>query len=180
MSVSTGDGLEVAGVEPLLVSGQTMAHPGELLAEDFDVGRPVLAGAEGSGVRAAADGLRRALERNAKATIARFAWHNWERLGLLSVRDDDLVLHSMKWPDEVRSPDELTPDASELMDSITTDDISGYRDHCREALGELIAAKAEGKQAPQPAEAEAQQPGQVVDPDGSPECVRAEGQRVPR
>ncbi|WP_406434573.1 Ku protein [Streptomyces sp. NBC_01589] len=118
--------------------------------------------------------LRRALERNAKAAIAKFAWHNRERLGLLSVRDDALVLHSMKWPDEVRSPDELAPDAVdldedeiqraiELMDSMTTDNISGYRDHYREALEELIAAKAEGKQAPQPAEGEAQQPGQVVD-----------------
>ncbi|MGW3737240.1 non-homologous end joining protein Ku [Streptomyces sp. NPDC005148] len=118
--------------------------------------------------------LRRALERNAKAAIAKFAWHNRERLGLLSVRDDALILHSMKWPDEVRDPSELAPDsidlnedeiqrAIELMDSMTTDDISGYRDHYREALEELIAAKAEGKAAPQPAEGEAEQPGQVVD-----------------
>ncbi|MFF1900872.1 Ku protein [Streptomyces sp. NPDC058206] len=118
--------------------------------------------------------LRRALERNAKAAVAKFAWHNRERLGLLSVRDDALVLHSMKWPDEVRDPSELAPDsidldedeiqrAIELMDSMTADDISGYRDHYREALEELIAAKAEGKEAPQPAEGEAQQPGQVVD-----------------
>ncbi|MFI5635332.1 Ku protein [Streptomyces sp. NPDC051664] len=118
--------------------------------------------------------LRRALERNSKAAIAKFAWHNRERLGLLSVRDDALVLHSMKWPDEVRSPDELAPDAidldedeiqraMELMDSMTTDDISGYRDHYRDALEELIAAKSEGKELPEPAEGEEQQPGQVVD-----------------
>ncbi|WP_326608186.1 Ku protein [Streptomyces sp. NBC_01799] len=118
--------------------------------------------------------LRRALERYAKAAVAKFAWHNRERLGLLSVRDDALVLHSMKWPDEVRDPSELAPDsidldedeiqrAIELMDSMTADDISGYRDHYREALEELIAAKAEGKEAPLPAEGEAQQPGQVVD-----------------
>ncbi|MFF3354088.1 Ku protein [Streptomyces sp. NPDC002917] len=118
--------------------------------------------------------LRRALERNSKAAIAKFAWHNRERLGLLSVRDDALVLHSMKWPDEVRSPDELAPDAMdldedeiqramELMDSMTTSDISGYRDHYREALEELIAAKSEGKELPESAEGEAQQPAQVVD-----------------
>lgn len=105
--------------------------------------------------------LRRALERNSKAAIAKFAWHNRERLGLLSVRDDALVLHSMKWPDEVRSPSGLTPDAVdldddeiqraiELMDSMTTDDISGYRDHYREALEELIAAKSDGQELPQP------------------------------
>ncbi|MGW3692220.1 non-homologous end joining protein Ku, partial [Streptomyces sp. NPDC005125] len=118
--------------------------------------------------------LRRALERNSKAAIAKFAWHNRERLGLLSVRDDALVLHSMKWPDEVRSPSGLAPDgvdldedeiqrAMELMDSMTTDDISGYRDHYREALEELIAAKSEGMELPEPAEGQAQQPGQVVD-----------------
>ncbi len=118
--------------------------------------------------------LRRALERNSKAAIAKFAWHNRERLGLLSVRDDALVLHSMKWPDEVRDPSELAPDsidldedeiqrAMELMDSMTTDDISGFRDRYREALEELIAAKAEGKELPEPAEGEEQQPGQVVD-----------------
>ncbi|MFB7313128.1 Ku protein [Streptomyces sp. NPDC056192] len=118
--------------------------------------------------------LRRALERNSKAAIAKFAWHNRERLGLLSVRDDALVLHSMKWPDEVRSPDELAPDAidldedeiqraMELMDSMTTSGISSYRDHYREALEELIAAKSEGKEIPSPDEGEARQPAQVVD-----------------
>lgn len=83
--------------------------------------------------------LRRALARDAKVAVAKFAWHNRERLGLLSVRDDALVLHSMKWPDEVRDPSELAPNgidldedeiqrAIELMDSMTTDDISGYRE----------------------------------------------------
>ncbi|MEU3656456.1 Ku protein [Streptomyces sp. NPDC032161] len=107
--------------------------------------------------------LRRALERNSKAAIAKFAWHDRERLGLLSVREDALVLHSMKWPDEVRSPDELAPGpadldkhelerALELIDRMTTDSLSGYRDQYRDALKELIAAKSEGKTRPAPAE----------------------------
>ncbi|WP_327259807.1 MULTISPECIES: non-homologous end joining protein Ku [unclassified Streptomyces] len=118
--------------------------------------------------------LRRALERNAKAAIAKFAWHNRERLGLLSIRDDALVLHAMKWPDEVRPPDELAPDAvdlnedevqraMQLIDSMTTDDISGYRDHYREALEELIEAKSEGKQPPTPAEEGEETGGGVID-----------------
>ncbi|MFD9607666.1 Ku protein [Streptomyces sp. NPDC056441] len=118
--------------------------------------------------------LRRALERNSKVAIAKFAWHNRERLGLLSIRDDALVLHSMKWPDELRSPDELTPkpvdldedelaEAMKLIDSMTTDDISSYRDHYREALEELIAAKAEGKVPPEPAEEGEGAPGGVID-----------------
>ncbi|MEW1693431.1 Ku protein [Streptomyces sp. NPDC091265] len=118
--------------------------------------------------------LRRALERTSKAAIAKFAWHGRERLGLLSIRDDALVLHSMKWPDEVRSPAELAPDgvdldedeirqAMELMDSMTADDISGYRDQYRDALEQLIEAKAEGKVLPEPAEGGGRQSGKVVD-----------------
>ncbi|WP_405699035.1 Ku protein [Streptomyces sp. NBC_01383] len=118
--------------------------------------------------------LRRALERTSKAAVAKFAWHNRERLGLLSIRDDALVLHSMKWPDEVRSPAELAPDpadvdedeikrAMELMDSMTTDDISGYRDEYRNALEELIEAKTEGKELPEAAEGGEKQSGEVLD-----------------
>ncbi|WP_442813074.1 Ku protein [Streptomyces sp. NBC_01800] len=58
--------------------------------------------------------LRRALERNARVAVAKFAWHNRKRLGLLSVRDDVLILHSMKWPDEVRDSSEPAPDGIDL------------------------------------------------------------------
>ncbi|MCX5144646.1 Ku protein [Streptomyces sp. NBC_00338] len=118
--------------------------------------------------------LRRALERNSKVAVAKFAWHNRERLGLLSIRGDALVLHSMKWPDEVRDPAEVAPDAAdvdegeikralELMDSMTTDDITGYRDEYRHALEELIEAKLEGKAPPEQADDGEQKPAQVVD-----------------
>jgi len=118
--------------------------------------------------------LRRALERTSKAAVAKYAWHNRERLGLLSIRDDALVLHSMKWPDEVRSPAELAPpavdldedeieQALELMDSMTTDDISGYRDRYRDAMEELIEAKIEGKEPPKDAEGGEAKTGQIVD-----------------
>ncbi|WP_327713715.1 Ku protein (plasmid) [Streptomyces sp. NBC_00464] len=118
--------------------------------------------------------LRRALERTSKAAIAKFAWHNRERLGLLSVRGEALVLHSMKWPDEVRSPAELAPDAVdvdedeiqralELMDSMTTDDFSGYRDEYRDALEELIEAKVEGKEPAAHTDGGGQKPAEVLD-----------------
>ncbi|MFJ2745827.1 Ku protein [Streptomyces sp. NPDC087440] len=102
--------------------------------------------------------LRRALERSSKVAVAKFAWHGRERLGLLRVMEDALVLHGMKWPDEVRSADELAPrkidlddkevDAAiSLMEEMTSDDgLEGYRDHYREALEELLAAKADGHQ----------------------------------
>ncbi|MGW6099968.1 non-homologous end joining protein Ku [Streptomyces sp. NPDC055157] len=118
--------------------------------------------------------LRKALERSDKVAIAKFAWHNRERLGLLRVRDNAIVLHAMRWPDEIRDPVELAPKKTELdeeeieqavqlADSMTIDDISGFRDAYRDALDELIEAKTEGKEPAQPTEGEAQQPTQVVD-----------------
>ncbi|MER6615661.1 Ku protein [Streptomyces xantholiticus] len=117
--------------------------------------------------------LRQALERSAKVAVAKFALRGRERLGLLRVKEDALVLHSMHWPDEIRSPASLAPptveiDDSEvdgalaLMDAMGEQDISHYTDRYREALEEVIAAKAQGKQ-PAPA-AEAPEPGgQVLD-----------------
>ncbi|MGW0311994.1 non-homologous end joining protein Ku [Streptomyces flavidovirens] len=99
--------------------------------------------------------LRMALERSSKVAIAKFAWHNRERLGLLRVKGDAIVLHSMRWPDEIRSPESLKPrpvevddeeiDAAvELVEALSVDDISGFRDHYRDALEEVIRAKAQG------------------------------------
>ncbi|MBT2391958.1 Ku protein [Streptomyces sp. ISL-1] len=117
--------------------------------------------------------LRKALERSAKVAVAKFAWHNRERLGLLRVKENAIVLHAMRWPDEIRDPAELTPQpvdvddseidaAIQLMETMAADDISGYTDHYREALEEVIAAKAAGKKPPKPA-GEPAPAGQVVD-----------------
>ncbi|WP_328863180.1 non-homologous end joining protein Ku [Streptomyces sp. NBC_00306] len=117
--------------------------------------------------------LRQALGRSSKVAVAKFAWHGRERLGLLRVKDSVLVLHAMRWPDEIRSPQSLAPkpvevDDSEiegaiaLMEAMGQDDISGFTDHYREALEEVIAAKAAGKQ-PSPPGKTAQPAGQVVD-----------------
>lgn len=118
--------------------------------------------------------LRKALERSDKAAVAKFAWHNRERLGLLRVREGAIVLHSMRWPDEIRSPQELAPKAIELEDgeveravelteTMALDGIDGFRDEYREALEELIAAKAEGREPSAPAEEGEREPGKVVD-----------------
>jgi DNA end-binding protein Ku len=118
--------------------------------------------------------LRKALERSDKVAVAKFAWHNRERLGLLRVRDDALVLHAMRWPDEIRSPESLAPSAVDLGDdeieravqlteTMTLDDISGFRDEYRDALEKLIEAKSEGKELAGPAVGEEKEPGKVVD-----------------
>ncbi|MFH8900504.1 Ku protein [Streptomyces coeruleorubidus] len=48
--------------------------------------------------------------------VAKYAWSGRERLGLLRVRVDVIVLHAMRWPDEIRSPKELLPPPVELTD----------------------------------------------------------------
>ncbi|MEV6750499.1 Ku protein [Streptomyces sp. NPDC051080] len=118
--------------------------------------------------------LRKALERSDKVAVAKFAWHNRERLGLLRVREDAIVLHAMRWPDEIRSPESLAPKdvdldeeeierAVQLTDTMAIDDITGFRDEYRDALEELIEAKSEGTDLPEPAEAEEREAGKVVD-----------------
>ncbi|MFG2569210.1 Ku protein [Streptomyces sp. NPDC048567] len=118
--------------------------------------------------------LRQALERSDKVAIAKWAWHGRERLGLLQVREGAIVLHAMHWPDEVRSPESLAPrpveleeseieQAVQLAESMTTDDLTQFRDRYHDALEELIAAKSEGKE-PEPAETGAAgESGQVMD-----------------
>ncbi len=103
--------------------------------------------------------LRRALERSDKVAVAKFTWHNRERLGLLRVSEGAIVLHSMRWPDEIRSPESLAPRtveldedeierAVQLTDTLALDSITGFRDTYRDALEELLTAKAEGKELP--------------------------------
>ncbi|MGW3304939.1 Ku protein, partial [Streptomyces rubiginosohelvolus] len=89
-------------------------------------------------------------------------------------REGAIVLHSMKWPDEVRSPDELAPrevevgedeikQALQLAEQMTIADLSGFHDEYREALEGIIASKAEGKPLPSPAEDGKPEKGEVVD-----------------
>lgn len=119
--------------------------------------------------------LRQALERSSKAAIAKFAWHGRERLGLLRILQDTIVLHSMRWDDEIRDPSELVPkpvevtddeieEARLLIDSMARDDLEGdeFVDHYTDALAEVIKAKREGHALPETPEREAPA-GQVVD-----------------
>lgn len=119
--------------------------------------------------------LRMALERSSKVAIAKYAWSGRERLGLLRVRDDVIVLHAMRWDDEIRNPSELMPDPVELTDDeiaeaeqligrLSRDDLEGdeFTDRYTEAVQQLIEAKQEGREIPAVPE-EAAPAGQVVD-----------------
>ncbi|WP_030200711.1 Ku protein [Streptomyces sp. NRRL S-87] len=117
--------------------------------------------------------LRQALSRSARVAVARFAMRDRERLGLLRVLDDVIVLHAMRWPDEIRdsgqvaAPDVPVDDdevdaAVALAEAMSGLDITTVRDSYRDALEEVIAAKAAGTRVA-PAEPPAPPAGQVVD-----------------
>ncbi|MEU9243589.1 Ku protein [Streptomyces sp. NPDC048385] len=105
--------------------------------------------------------LRQALQRSSRVAVTKFAWSGRERLGLLRVRDDVIVLHAMRVPDEVRDPQELYPpstdvsdaevhEAVELIERMTTDRLEGpdFVDHYTEALEQVIEAKREDRELP--------------------------------
>jgi len=119
--------------------------------------------------------LRRALARSSKVAVAKYAWSGRERLGLLRVRGEVIVLHAMRWPDEIRSPAELLPPEVEvsdeeiqgalaLMESMTRDDLDDpeFRDTYTEAIEEIIEAKREHREPPTMPEPEAES-GAIVD-----------------
>ncbi|AXT86336.1 Ku protein [Aeromicrobium sp. A1-2] len=98
--------------------------------------------------------LRRALEDSDRTAIVRFALRQKTRLAALRVRDNVLVLQTMLWDDEVRSPSfdvlEKTPRitqkerdmAARLVDSLSEDfDPAAFTDDYQEQLRTLIEAK---------------------------------------
>ncbi|MEU0999606.1 Ku protein [Streptomyces tibetensis] len=110
--------------------------------------------------------LREALKRSNKVAIAKFALRGRERLGMLRVVGEAIAMHGLLWPDEVRAPEGLAPDshvtvrdqeldlADALMDTLGEVDLEDLHDEYREAVEEVIAAKAAGEappQAPEPA-----------------------------
>lgn len=111
--------------------------------------------------------LREALKRSNKVAIAKYALRGRERLGMLRVVGDAIAMHGLLWPDEVRAPEGVAPDgdvtvrdkeldlADALMDTLGEVDLEDLHDEYREALEEVIAAKAAGEtppEAPEPAE----------------------------
>jgi DNA end-binding protein Ku len=121
--------------------------------------------------------LREALEQSGKIAIAQVALRQRESLSILRARDGVLVLETLLWPDEVRTPDfsflgdniEVRPQelrmASSLIESMTADfDPDEYHDSYREALTELVEAKVEGREVVEPtAPAREKEPSSLAD-----------------
>nr|WP_190033619.1 Ku protein [Streptomyces fructofermentans] len=118
--------------------------------------------------------LREALKRSQKVAVAKFALRGRERLGMLRVVDDVIAMHGLLWPDEIRTPEGVAPDArvtvrdkeldlaDALMDTLGEVDLGELHDDYREAVEELVAAKASGEAAPVAADADGDG-GKVID-----------------
>ncbi|MFC4504063.1 MULTISPECIES: Ku protein [Streptomyces] len=105
--------------------------------------------------------LREALKRSNKVAIAKYALRGRERLGMLRVVGDAIAMHGLLWPDEVRAPEGVAPEtdvtvrdkeldlADALMDTLGEVDLDDLHDQYREAMEELVAAKAAGEVPPE-------------------------------
>ena len=106
--------------------------------------------------------LRDALQKSGHVAIAKVALRQRESLALLRVVSDVLVMTTMLWPDEVRTPDfgflhddppQLRPQemamATSLIDSLSEPvfESDKYTDSYREALEQLIESKIAGGEA---------------------------------
>lgn len=111
--------------------------------------------------------LRDALQDADRVAIVKIALRQREQLATLRVHEGVLVLNTMLWPDEVRTPDfgfldeEIETRPAELaMASSLIDSMAGsfkadeFTDNYRAALQEVIDAKVEGREVVQPEEAE--------------------------
>ncbi len=119
--------------------------------------------------------LRDALDRSARVALVKVALRQRERLACLRAKDGVLVLETMLWPDEIRTPDfgflgddvaakpqELAM-AESLIEALAADfDPAQFHDEYRAALQQVIEAKIEGREVVAPA-GTAPQEGAVVD-----------------
>src|SRR4051794_40931698 len=111
--------------------------------------------------------LRDALENAGQVAITKIAIRQRESLAVLRVRDGVLVMHTMRWPDEIRRPDFAFLDedisvrpqelkmAEALIGSMTGEfDPSQFTDDYREAMTALLEAKQSGGEVAQVPEVE--------------------------
>ncbi|GLZ28323.1 non-homologous end joining protein Ku [Lentzea sp. NBRC 105346] len=118
--------------------------------------------------------LRDTLTKTGQLAIVKITMRQKEKLATIRARDDVLVLHTMLWPDEIRKAEfdfldqdiEVRPQelkmATSLVESMAGDfDPTEFNDEYRNALEQVIAAKAEGAELPEQPETEDK--GEVID-----------------
>jgi DNA end-binding protein Ku len=107
--------------------------------------------------------LSEALQQSGRVGVVKVALRQRETLGVLRVRDQVIILETMLWPDEVRTPDfpfqhedvDLSlPEvraAVAMIEALAGDfEPRRYTDNYRAALQELIDAKIDGAEVVQP------------------------------
>jgi len=146
--METSKGLEVAGfvdaqeISPLIRERNYYLGPEELSLKPFEL-------------------FRQALMRTGKVAIARAVLWKKEQLVAMSPQDGGLVLTTLMYADEVKSPPEIPATqpvvisdaeielALQLLNALTMElDLSKYRDRYRDGLMQVIQAKVEGKELP--------------------------------
>src|SRR5919205_1753393 len=101
--------------------------------------------------------LRDALDNTGQVAITKIAIRQRESLAALRVRDGILVLHTMRWPDEIRRPDfafldedvSVRPQELQMAEALISSmsgefDPSQFTDDYREAMTALLEAKQTG------------------------------------
>ncbi|MGX7678557.1 non-homologous end joining protein Ku [Jatrophihabitans sp. DSM 45814] len=119
--------------------------------------------------------LRDALANSQMVAVVKVAISNREQLATLRVKDNVLVLATMMWPDEIRTPDfaflkediPVRPQELAMADSLiqsmaTSFDPTEFHDEFQAALGAMLAAKTDGVAVAGPAPVVASS-GNVVD-----------------
>ncbi|EST36367.1 hypothetical protein N566_16410 [Streptomycetaceae bacterium MP113-05] len=159
-----------------LPTAKTVEILGFLPAEDIDpirLDRSYFLTGDGQSAAKPYVLLREALARSGRVAVAKLALRNRESLGMLRVYQDTLTLHTMLWPDEVRSADGMAPSesvgvrdqeldlADALMETLGELDLDALHDEYREALEAMVDAKESGE--PLPAAEPAPREGKVVD-----------------
>lgn len=107
--------------------------------------------------------LSEALQQSGRVAIVKIALRQRENLGVLRIRDQVIVLETMLWADEIRTPEfpflhqDVDIAESELREAATLIDQlsekfvpSRYTDSYREALQSLVQAKIDGNELVQP------------------------------
>ena len=103
--------------------------------------------------------LREALESSGMVGLVKVAIRSREQLAVLRVREGVIVLETMIWPDEVRTPDfafldediTLRPQEHKMAESLVSSmvgdfDPEDYSDEYRQALQSVIDAKVAGRE----------------------------------
>ncbi|HWM06887.1 MAG TPA: Ku protein [Actinophytocola sp.] len=104
-----------------------------------------------------------ALQQSGRVAIVKVALRARESLGVLRIRDQVIVLETMLWPDEIRTPEfpflhqDVRISTNELREATALIDAlserftpTRYTDHYREALQALVQSKIDGNDLVQP------------------------------